>query len=73
MFACVDGKAEKRGQWGPGKRAKNGQLTLSIGPAGAEVCLLVQKAAVPSKRVIFTLVSTTHALNIIYMLVILCI
>ncbi len=32
-----------------------GQLTLSMGPARAEVCCYVQRATIPSKRVLHTL------------------
>ncbi len=49
------------------------QLTLRTGPARADVRVLLQRAIIPSKRVIFTLVNTTHAINIIYMLVMMCI
>ncbi len=31
------GRGGKEGQWGLGKRPKIGQLTLRMGPAGAEV------------------------------------
>jgi hypothetical protein len=56
IIACVDGKEGKqRGTgdwvWGP----KVGQLTLSIGPASAEVRSYVKRATIPSKRVIYTL------------------
>ncbi len=60
----------KRGRWGPGK---NGAVDSEHGPAKAEVHILVKRATIPSKGVIFTLVNTTHAFIIIYMLVILCI
>jgi hypothetical protein len=52
---------------------KMGQLILSMGPAWADVRSLVQRAIIPSKRVIFTLVNTTHAINIMYMRVVICI
>jgi hypothetical protein len=51
----------KRGQWGPGMR----QLTPDVGPARADVCFHIQRATIPSKRVIFTLVNTILALSII--------
>jgi hypothetical protein len=63
----------ERGWWGPDKGAKIGQLTLSRGPARAEVCLLIQRDTIPSKRVSFTLVNTIHLVNIIYLRVTLCI
>ncbi len=70
MLACVDGKGEKGDG---GDQAKMGQLTLSMGPAKAEVHILVKRATIPSKGVIFTLVNTAHSFIIIYMLVIQCI
>ncbi len=48
---------------------KIGQWTLSMEPARAEFCFLVQRATVPSKRDIFTLVNTTRAFNIMDKLV----
>jgi hypothetical protein len=63
-----------RGEKGDGgDQAKIGQLTLSMGPAKVEIRLLFQRATIPCKRVIFTLVNTIHAFIIIYMLVMLCI
>jgi hypothetical protein len=53
-----------RGEKDVGGQARGleiGQLTLSTGPAGAKVRFLVERATIPSKRVIFTLVNTTHA------------
>jgi hypothetical protein len=45
---------------------KIGQLALSMGPARAEVCSYVQRATIPSNRVIpymnNTFISTTHAI-----------
>jgi hypothetical protein len=66
MLACVDGKGEK-GTVGARQGAKMGQLTLSIGQARAEFRFLVQRASIPSKRVVFTFVNTTNMhFNIIY-------
>jgi hypothetical protein len=72
MFPCVDGKEGKMGRWGPGKGVKKWAVDSEHGSARAEVCFLIQRATIPSKRVIFALVNTTHGFNIIYMLVILC-
>jgi hypothetical protein len=46
------GRGEKgdNGDWARG--LKMGQLTLSMGPAGAEVCSYIQRATILSKRVI---------------------
>jgi hypothetical protein len=49
-----------------------GQLTLSMGPANVEVHFFVERATIPSKRVsFFPFINTTHAINIMYMLVVL--
>jgi hypothetical protein len=63
----------KKDVGGQARGLKIGQLTLSTGPAGAEVCFLVERATIPSKRVIFILVNTTHAFNIKCMLHIQCV
>jgi hypothetical protein len=61
----VGGRGRKRGQWG----LKIGQLTLSTGPARPEVPSFVQRATIPSKKVIFfTFINTAHAINIVYTL-----
>jgi hypothetical protein len=52
MSACVDGKGGKGISRGQARGLKVGQLTLSMGPARAQVCFLVQKVTIPSKRVI---------------------
>jgi hypothetical protein len=53
MFACVDRWGEK-GIFGAGQGAERGwkivQLILGMGPAQAEVRILVQRASAPSKR-----------------------
>jgi hypothetical protein len=54
MFTHVDGAGGKGDGGGQARGLKIGQLTLSMGPAGADVCFLVQRATIPSKRVIFT-------------------
>ncbi len=69
MLTSVDGKGGKKGA---GKGAKKGKLTLSMGPANAEVRFFIERATIPSKRVsFFPLINTTHAINIMYMLVVL--
>jgi hypothetical protein len=40
--------------------AEKGQLILSIGPARAEVRILVQRATTPRKRLFFMFVKTPH-------------
>jgi hypothetical protein len=47
------GKGEKGGGGRNARGIKMGQLTLSMGPARAEVCFLIQRAIIQSKRVIF--------------------
>jgi hypothetical protein len=59
----------KREQWRLVKGTKKGQLTLSMGPARVEIHFFVQRATIPSKRVIFfTFIQITYANNIVYML-----
>jgi hypothetical protein len=48
-----------------------GKLTLGMEPAMVEVRFLVQRATIPSKRVILTFINTTHAINIMYVLAVL--
>ncbi len=67
MCGLEGGRKEDGG--GQARGLKMGQLTLSMGPARAEVCFRKQRATIPSKKIIFTLVP--HALNIIYMLAVL--
>jgi hypothetical protein len=55
MFSCVDRKEEKSRKWRPGKREKIGQLTLSIEPERVEVHFLIQRATIPSKKIILHL------------------
>jgi hypothetical protein len=45
----VGGKGRKRGQWGLGKGTKNEAVTLSMGPARAEVRNYLQRDTIPSK------------------------
>ncbi len=74
MFAYLDGKGGKRGCFGSRTGGlKIGQLTLSNGPARAEVRFLVQRATISNKRVLFTMVKNTHAFNIVYMHAMLCV
>ncbi len=56
-FGCVNVGEEgvKRGKEGSGELGKgpqNGQLTLRMGPARMEVCNCVQRATIPSDRVV---------------------
>jgi hypothetical protein len=46
----MDGKGGKKGT---GERLKKGKLTLSMGPANAEVRFFIERATIPSKRVSF--------------------
>jgi hypothetical protein len=56
VLACFSRKREeKRGQLGLGKGPKMWQLTLSMGPARAEICSYKQRATIPSKQVAHTL------------------
>jgi hypothetical protein len=56
VLACVGGKREKRGAvWVGVRDLKVGQLTLSMGPARAEVRSYIQRAIIPSKRVVYIL------------------
>ncbi len=52
-FACVGGKGEKGGNGDWARGLKIGQLTLGMGPARVEVCLFVQRATIPSMKVVF--------------------
>jgi hypothetical protein len=47
------GRVEKEGNGGCARGLKMGQFTLRMGPARAEVHSFVQRATIPSKRVIF--------------------
>jgi hypothetical protein len=49
---ALAGRKGKRGVIGLGRGLKVGQLTLSMGPARAEVCRYVQRVIIASKRVI---------------------
>jgi hypothetical protein len=71
MLACVDGKKDK-GKLGARQRGlKMEQLTLSMGLARVEVRFFVQRATIPSKKVIFfTFINTAHTINIGYTLAI---
>jgi hypothetical protein len=56
VITCMGGKEGKRGQWGLGKGTKKvGHLSLSMGPARAEVRNYVQRATIPTMMVIHTL------------------
>jgi hypothetical protein len=72
---CILGwqRGEKGDVGGQARGLKIGQLTLSNGPARAEVCFLVQRATIPNKRVLFTMVNNIHAFNIVYMHAMLCV
>ncbi len=72
MFACVDRKGEKGDVGGQASGLKIGQLILSMGPASAEIRILVQGPTIPSKRVIFILVNHHTCITIVYMLAVLC-
>jgi hypothetical protein len=54
-----EGGGGKEGQWG----LKVGQLTLGMALARAEVCSCVQRATIPSKRVIYTLKHSQSTTN----------
>ncbi len=61
------GRGGKEGQWWLGLEPKSevGQLTLSMGPAWVEVRSYVQRATIPSMRVVEALKysqNTTHAI-----------
>ncbi len=61
-LACV---GSKRGKRGNPRNLKVGQLTLSMGLARAEVRSYVQRATIPSKRLVYTLKymqNATHAI-----------
>jgi hypothetical protein len=47
MLACVDRKGEKRDGGGQARGLKIGQLTLSMGPARAEIHFLELRATIP--------------------------
>ncbi len=55
-IACVGRKeGKKRGNEDWVRDPNVGQLTMSVGLVWAEVCSYVQRATIPSKRVIYTL------------------
>jgi hypothetical protein len=62
----ICGREEEKG--GQASGLKMGQLTLSMGSAGVEVCFFVQRATIPSKRVLFTFTNTTHAITMLVIL-----
>jgi hypothetical protein len=55
LIACGQEGGEKRANRDWAEDPKVGQLTLSMGPARAEVYSYVQRATIPSKRIIYTL------------------
>jgi hypothetical protein len=55
VITCVGRKGRKGGDGEWVRGLKIGQLTLSMGPARADVCSYVQRATIPRKRVIHTL------------------
>jgi hypothetical protein len=62
---CWWEEGEKRGRGGWVRDLKLGQLTLTTGKERAEVRSYVQRATIPSKRVVYTLKYshiTTHAI-----------
>jgi hypothetical protein len=74
MLTYVDRKGEKEAV-GLGK-LKKGQLTLSMGLARVKVCFFVKIATIPGRgffELFLTFLNTTHAINIIYVLALLCV
>ncbi len=65
-----DGRRFGHVNGGLARGTKIGQLTLIMGPARTEVCGFVQRATIPSDRVIFLHSQTPdmHAINIMYVL-----
>jgi hypothetical protein len=55
VLECVGGMRGKIRGLGLGKTPKVGQLTLSMGPARAEVRSYLQRATIPSKMVAYIL------------------
>ncbi len=58
-------EGEERGNGGWARDLKVGQLTMSMGPARTEVRRHIQRATIPSKRVVYTLKYSQNAAHAI--------